>query len=207
MKTFHKSSKEIILEIPQIYFNLLATNNLILSSKQKFRSRMILKMKVIFLILIIKFRSGQSTCRPKGRQLKILPSKIPKSIGSYATEDGYSVDWEGAIQPRDMAGCLDEVVLHYNGGPDTGCCDGYQEVTKKPRSGDLEPFLIPELCGNKTTTDVFVTFKIQQQKQTSGKLTLTNLRACPEENKSLFDKHKDLFKFCQFLYLCWTKEN
>eukprot|EP00091_Calanus_sinicus_P017064 TRINITY_DN36821_c0_g1_i1.p1 TRINITY_DN36821_c0_g1~~TRINITY_DN36821_c0_g1_i1.p1 ORF type:complete len:102 (-),score=35.26 TRINITY_DN36821_c0_g1_i1:41-346(-) len=98
-------------------------------------------MKVIFLILIIKFGSVQSTCRPKGRELKILPQKIPK--GSYATEDGYKVDWEDAVQPRDMAGCLDEVVLHYDGEPGTACCDGYQEVTKKPRSGDLEPFSTP----------------------------------------------------------------
>jgi hypothetical protein len=149
---------------------------------------MILKMKAIFLILIINFGSRESAC-PKGRQIKLLPSRIPKT--SYATEDGYSVNWVRAIEPLDMAGCVNEVVLHYNGEPDTECCDGYQEVTKKPKFGDLEPFLIPELCGKKTR--VFFTFKLAGKKYTTLEITLTKLKACPEEKKGLFEEHKDLF--------------
>eukprot|EP00091_Calanus_sinicus_P025672 TRINITY_DN9931_c0_g1_i1.p1 TRINITY_DN9931_c0_g1~~TRINITY_DN9931_c0_g1_i1.p1 ORF type:complete len:127 (+),score=39.74 TRINITY_DN9931_c0_g1_i1:82-462(+) len=126
---------------------------------------MILKMKAIFLILIINFGSGQSTCNSKGRKLKILLWKIPKA--SFATEDGYSVNWLHAIEPQDMAGCLDEVVLHYDGEPGTECCDGYQEVTKRPKkSDDFQPFLIPELCGKKT--GVLFTFKVGDKNYTSS---------------------------------------
>ena len=152
---------------------------------------MTLKVKLIFAILIINFGSGDSVCQPKERLLNIFPSKIPNY--SYATtEDGYLVDWIGAVSPRDMAGCLEEVTLYYNGRPDTECCSGYQEVTKKPSYGDLTPFMIPELCGNETTSAVFIRFKTKDQIQTSPKLTLTYLRACPKVKKSLFEENKDL---------------
>ena len=106
---------------------------------------MIQKMKLIFaVVIIINFESGESLCQPKGRPLAVQRDPILKN--SVATKDGYVFEWVGGLD-RDLWGCFDEVSLYYNGRPDTKCCYGYQNVSKYPKKGEFEPFIIPDLCG------------------------------------------------------------
>ena len=83
---------------------------------------------------------------------------------------------------------------------EVGSLKSYKKVTKYPNSGDLEPFLIPELCGNKISPVIILGFKAQGDTSTTPKLTLKQLKACPEEKikeenkeKNIFEEHKDLF--------------
>ena len=83
---------------------------------------------------------------------------------------------------------------------EVGSLKSYKKVTKYPNSGDLEPFLIPELCGNKISPVIILGFRAQGDTSTTHKLTQKQLKSCPEEKikeeekeKNIFEVNKDLF--------------
>ena len=55
---------------------------------------------------------------------------------------------------------------------EVGSLKSYKKVTKYPNSGDLEPFLIPELCGNKISPEIILGFRAQGDTSTTHKLIL-----------------------------------
>ena len=138
---------------------------------------------ILILILLLNLDSGESNpsvCQ-QGTNMKVLPSLITKH--SFATPDGYKIDWKAAIQPIELAECFDTVTLHYNGKPKTKCCDGYEAVIKRPRkTGDTQPFLVP-LCGNHST--VFISFKLGKSKY-SPEIQMKNLPSCPSRKGWVF---------------------
>ena len=105
-------------------------------------------------------------------------SKQLKTSNATEDPDGYSFDWLGGLTYEHLVVFFDEVSLHYNGPSNKKCCHGYKKVSKYPKKGDVEPFLIPGLCWRSPKDTVHFTARVEKQVLTM-KYTSTPLKSWP----------------------------
>ena len=146
---------------------------------------MTLKWKLIIsvLILILNLTSGDSGCEDTGKHIAFRPKDVPKY--SRATRDGYSVDWYSGIMNKEFDGwstCPDKVTLYYNGPPGVPCCYGYQEVSVSPKTEGVDPFFLPDICGEKSQGPAFITVSVWGKEWKRMEIAFKNVKPCKKED-------------------------